>query len=80
MYKYKYIYIYIYIYILYENIYIFMFIYIYIFIGSDKTLRLFNTALEAQNREMSQNVILKKLGLRRRNERLPVTMHKFIFK
>lgn len=41
--------------------------------GSDSTLRLFNTAIESQNREMSQQVILKKLGLRRRHERLPVT-------
>lgn len=40
--------------------------------GSDRTLRLFNTALEAQNREMSQKPVLKKLGLLRRNERLPV--------
>lgn len=41
--------------------------------GSDSTLRLFNTAIESQNREMSQQAILKKLGLRRRHERLPVT-------
>lgn len=40
--------------------------------GSDGTLRLFNTALESQNREMSQNPILKKLGMHRRNARLPV--------
>eukprot|EP00606_Chrysophyceae_sp_TOSAG23-5_P000671 GSChrysophyteH2.ASY1.ANO1.1331.1 assembled CDS len=40
--------------------------------GSDGTLRLFNTAIESQNREMSQKPILKKLGLSRRNERLPV--------
>ena len=39
--------------------------------GSDGTLRLFNTAIEAQNREMSQKPILKKLTMMRRNERLP---------
>lgn len=39
--------------------------------GSDGTLRLFNTALETQNREMSQKPILRKLGFQRRNERLP---------
>ncbi len=39
--------------------------------GTDGTLRLFNTAIETQNREMSQKPILKKLGLQRRNERLP---------
>ena len=39
--------------------------------GSDSTLRLLNTAVESQNREMSQKPILKKLGLQRRNERLP---------
>jgi U3 small nucleolar RNA-associated protein 21 len=39
--------------------------------GSDSTLRYFNTAIEAQNREMSQKPVLKKLGLSRRNERLP---------
>jgi U3 small nucleolar RNA-associated protein 21 len=39
--------------------------------GSDGTLRHFNTALEQQNREMSSKVILDKLGMRRRNERLP---------
>ena len=42
--------------------------------GSDGTLRLFNTAIEVQNRELSQNTILKKLGMQRRNERLPVTI------
>ena len=42
--------------------------------GSDSTLRLFNTAIESQNIEMSQQAILKKLGLRRRHERLPVTI------
>jgi U3 small nucleolar RNA-associated protein 21 len=41
--------------------------------GSDGTLRLFNTAIESQNREMSQNPILKKLGMHRRNARLPIT-------
>ena len=41
--------------------------------GSDGSLRLFNTALESQNTEMSQGLILKKLGLRRRHQRLPVT-------
>jgi len=39
--------------------------------GTDGTLRLFNTAIETQNRELSQKPILKKLGLQRRNERLP---------
>jgi len=39
--------------------------------GSDGTFRLFNFALESQNREMTQKPILKKLGLQRRNERLP---------
>ncbi len=39
--------------------------------GSDGTLRSFNTAIESQNREMSAKVILDKLGMRRRNERLP---------
>ena len=42
--------------------------------GSDGTVRLFNTAIEVQNRELSQNTILKKMGLRRRNERLPVAV------
>jgi U3 small nucleolar RNA-associated protein 21 len=41
--------------------------------GSDGSLRVFNTALEAQNKELSQGAILKKLGLRRRGQRLPVT-------
>lgn len=41
--------------------------------GSDGSLRLFNTALESQNKELSQGVILKKLGLRRRHQRLPIT-------
>eukprot|EP00605_Chrysophyceae_sp_TOSAG23-4_P002689 GSChrysophyteH1.ASY1.ANO1.2966.1 assembled CDS len=40
--------------------------------GSDGTLRLFNTAIESQNREISQKPILRKLGLLRRNERLPI--------
>ena len=39
--------------------------------GSDGSLRLFNTAIEAQNRELSQKPILQKLGLLRRNQRLP---------
>jgi U3 small nucleolar RNA-associated protein 21 len=39
--------------------------------GADNTFRLFNFALEAQNREMSQKPMLKKLGIQRRNERLP---------
>ena len=42
--------------------------------GSDATLRLFNTAIESQNREMSQKIILKKLGIRRRHGKLPVTI------
>ena len=42
--------------------------------GSDGTLRLFNTAIETQNRELSQKIILKKLGLNRRNERLPLIL------
>ena len=46
--------------------------------GTDGTLRLFNTAIEAQNRELSQKPILKKLGLQRRNERLsPCTAFDF---
>eukprot|EP01034_Spumella_vulgaris_P032453 gene32453-40053_t len=39
--------------------------------GSDGSVRLFNTAIESQNREMSQKPILKQLGMQRRNERLP---------
>lgn len=39
--------------------------------GSDGTLRYFNTAIEQQNRELSSKTILAKLGMRRRNERLP---------
>jgi U3 small nucleolar RNA-associated protein 21 len=39
--------------------------------SNDGTLRLFNTAIENQNRELSQKPILKKLGLLRRHERLP---------
>lgn len=42
--------------------------------GSDNSLRSFNTALESQNKELSQNLILKKLGLRKRNEKLPVVI------
>ena len=39
--------------------------------GADGAFRLFNFAVESQNREMSQKPMLKKLGLNRRNERLP---------
>jgi U3 small nucleolar RNA-associated protein 21 len=39
--------------------------------GDDSTIRLFNTALESHNMEMSQKVALKKQKLLRRNERLP---------
>eukprot|EP01038_Epipyxis_sp_PR26KG_P010444 gene10444-14028_t len=39
--------------------------------GIDGSVRLFNTSVENQNRELSQKPILKKLGLQRRNERLP---------
>jgi U3 small nucleolar RNA-associated protein 21 len=38
--------------------------------GSDNTFRFFNTAVETQNIEMSQKVILKKVGLLHRSERL----------
>lgn len=40
--------------------------------GSDGTIRLFNTAIDAQNRALSQKPILKKLGMVRRSERLAV--------
>lgn len=40
-------------------------------VGADCTVRVFNTAIEAQNRELSQKPLLKKLGIHRRNERLP---------
>jgi hypothetical protein len=40
-------------------------------VGRDGTVRLFNTALENQNREMSQKPILKKLGMSKRHEKLP---------
>lgn len=40
--------------------------------GMDGTLRLFNSAIESQNREMSQKSILKKYGMLRRNQKLPV--------
>jgi U3 small nucleolar RNA-associated protein 21 len=40
--------------------------------GTDNTFRLFNFALESQNREITQKPILKKLGIQRRNERLPL--------
>ena len=39
--------------------------------GSDGTIRLFNTAIESQNKEMSQRRILDLLGMRRRNQKLP---------
>jgi U3 small nucleolar RNA-associated protein 21 len=39
--------------------------------GADNTFRLFNFALESQNREITQKPMLKKLGIQRRNERLP---------
>jgi len=40
--------------------------------GSDGSLRLFNSAIEAQNTELSQKTILKKYGMQRRRETLPV--------
>ncbi len=40
--------------------------------GSDSTLRLFNTAIDSQNVEMSQKPMLKKLRMLQRNERLSV--------
>ena len=47
--------------------------------GSDGTLRYFNSALESQNREFSQNPILKHFGMHRRNQRLPmVTSFDFV--
>ena len=39
--------------------------------GSDGTIRIFNTVSDVQNREMSQAPILRKLGLKQRNQRLP---------
>lgn len=42
--------------------------------GSDGTIRLFNTAIESQNREMSQRRILDTLGMRRRNQKLPIAI------
>lgn len=42
--------------------------------GSDGTVRLFNTALESHNREFSQKPILKKLGLLKRNQKLPTVI------
>jgi U3 small nucleolar RNA-associated protein 21 len=39
--------------------------------GDDRTIRLFNTALESHNMEMSQKTVLKKQQLLRRNQRLP---------
>ena len=40
--------------------------------GSDSTLRVFNYALESQNREISQKPILKQFGMLRRNQKLPI--------
>ena len=40
--------------------------------GTDGTLRIFNTAVESQNRELSQRPILAKLGMRARGEKLSV--------
>ena len=42
--------------------------------GSDGSIRLFNTALESHNREFSQKPILKKLGLLKRNQKLPTVI------
>lgn len=42
--------------------------------GTDGTFRIFNTAVEAQNAEMSQKALLKKLNIKRRHERLPVVI------
>ena len=42
--------------------------------GSDGTLRLFNSAIESQNREFSQKPALKRYGMVRRNEKLPVVI------
>lgn len=42
--------------------------------GSDGTLRMFNSAIESQNRELSQKPILKRFGMIRRNERLPIVV------
>jgi U3 small nucleolar RNA-associated protein 21 len=42
--------------------------------GSTGDLRVFNTARESQNKEMSQKNILKKLGLDSRRSRLPPTV------
>ena len=42
--------------------------------GADSTLRLFNSAIESQNREFSQKPILKRYGMVRRNEKLPVVI------
>lgn len=43
-------------------------------IGGDHSFRVFNTALEAQNREMSAKPILKKLGYLKRNQKLPAIL------
>ena len=40
--------------------------------GADGSVRLFNTAIEAQNRTMSQKPVLKKLGMVRRRDALPM--------
>lgn len=39
--------------------------------AGDSSFRVFNTAIEAQNREVSQKPMLKQLGMQRRNEQLP---------
>lgn len=39
--------------------------------GSDGKIRMFNTAVEMQNKELSQKPIIKKLGISRKNYRLP---------
>ena len=46
--------------------------------GTDQTFRLFNFALEQQNRELSQQPILKKLGLQKRQEKLPIVTGGYI--
>lgn len=47
--------------------------------GVDNTFRLFNFALEAQNRELTQKPMLKKLGIQRRHEKLPSIIGKLLF-
>lgn len=39
--------------------------------SGDASFRVFNTAIESQNREVSQKPMLKQLGMQRRNEKLP---------